>query len=65
MANSKQNVNLGFLLAYKCLLEALASDDRDALYEICEGNLYNKFSDALDLVSEKNLKLELLNGEKH
>ena len=65
VGGSRSNVNLGFFFAYKCLLESLASDDRDALYEICEGNLYNKLSDSLDLVNEKKLKLKLLNAEKH
>ena len=65
VGSSKRNVNLGFFFAYKCLLESIATDDRDALYEICEGNLYKKLSDSLDLVKEKNLKLKLLNAEKH
>ena len=59
--SSKQELNVGFFLAYKCLLESLAADDRDALFDICEGTLYHKFSESLDTVKEKNLKLELLN----
>jgi len=56
---------MGFFLAYKCLLEALEADDRDTLHEVCEGTLYHKFSEALDLVNEKDCKLKLVNKEKH
>ena len=59
--SENHNVGQGFYLAYMCLLESLEADDRDALHEICEGKLYNKFSGALDMVKEKNLKLKLLN----
>ena len=65
VSQKHQDVNIGFFLAYKCLLEALESNDRDILFDICEGNLYHKFSDALDLMQERNCKLKLLNKEKH
>lgn len=63
----KENLKIeqGFYLAYKCLLECLANDDRTMLEEICEGNLYSKFATALDSLKENNLQLKLVNLEKH
>lgn len=63
--NKKYMTNVGFFLAYKCLLESLAAGDRDTLNDICEGQLYHKLSEGLDLVEAKNLKLELLNAHRH
>ena len=62
LLNEKYGVYKGFYMAHKVLLESLANDDRDALFDICEGTLYRKLSDALDLVKERNLKLELINA---
>ena len=56
---------VNFFLAYRCLLEAMAENDRDTLFDICEGNLYHKLSDSLDLVKERGLKLKLRNTENH
>ena len=63
--SSQYKLNVGFFQAYKCLLEALAADDRDTIFEVCEGNLYHKLSESLDLVKERRLELKLLNKQVH
>ena len=65
VTSEKYNINVGFFLAYKCFLESLASGDRETLKDICEGQLYLKFSEALDLLDQKNLRLKLLNAHRN
>ena len=65
MNSSEQNLAVNFFLAYRCLLKALAKNDRNTLADICEGTLYRRLSDSLDLVKDRNLRLKLINKEKH
>ena len=65
LATDKSQISLGFFMAYKCLLESLVADDRETLEDICEGDLYRKFSDSLDMLNEQEVKLELVNKTQH
>ena len=60
MAKGPGQIELGFSMAYKHLLEAIAEGDKDMIDQMCEKTLSNKFISGLDSLAHTGNGLRIV-----